>query len=354
MFDCECPDAAACTTDSAADAFPEWLGPGELPSRACAHLIDLPSLREAVGGSINADSLALGETSAVMKGRFSIQCLRTGVHLHCTDVVSLQTLTTRARLSGACVKVLLRLAGRARVRIGDCDLPLDAGLGRSAVPRGLVLSLDHGEAFERHSVKGDRQRMLVITLTEEWLNSLRASVCPVSGHLAIRVWEPSPRAIAIAEQLLNPVALKGPVCGLYLESRVLEVVAEAFEQTARGNCQPAASASPDLRPDEHLRVHRLRDLLDSGDADGMSLADMARAMRCNSSTLQQQFRRVFGTTVFDYLRSCRLQRAAVALQHDGVSVARAAEIAGYSNQANFSTAFRRRFGAPPKRYRARV
>ena len=71
---------------------------------------------------------------------------------------------------------------------------------------------------------------------------------------------------------------------------------------------------------------------------------MARAMRCNCNSLQQQFRAVFGKTVFDYLRASRLRRAAVALQNEGVSVARAAEIAGYSSQANFSTAFRRHFG----------
>ncbi|MBP8278605.1 MAG: helix-turn-helix transcriptional regulator, partial [Propionivibrio sp.] len=38
----------------------------------------------------------------------------------------------------------------------------------------------------------------------------------------------------------------------------------------------------------------------------------------------------------------------------GVSVARAAEIAGYSSQANFSTAFRRHFGLSPKHYRVKV
>ena len=54
------------------------------------------------------------------------------------------------------------------------------------------------------------------------------------------------------------------------------------------------------------------------------------------------------------LRGLAEGRAAWALRHDGASVARAAEIAGYASQANFSTAFRRHFGQPPKTYRARV
>ena len=91
-----------------------------------------------------------------------------------------------------------------------------------------------------------------------------------------------------------------------------------------------------------------------GGADGLSLAQLVRAMGFTATTLQQQFRLAFGKAVFDYLRASRLQRAALALQHDGVSVARAAEIAGYSSQANFSTAFRRHFGLSPKHYRVKV
>ena len=70
--------------------------------------------------------------------------------------------------------------------------------------------------------------------------------------------------------------------------------------------------------------------------------------------LQRQFRAVFGTTVFDYLRECRLLRARRALEHDGVTVGQAAMVAGYTSAANFATAYRRRFGMPPKLARARI
>jgi len=318
-------------------------------------LIDLGALRQVAHRPVDVESPSVsGEASPVMRGIFSIQCLRVGVHLHCTDIVNLQPLITRTEVAGPCVKVMLRLEGGARVRIGGRDLPLGAGQGAKAVPKGVVLSLDRDESFERRSAKGDRQRMIVITLAPEWLDSLRSSPCPLSGHLAIQTWVPTPRSVAIVEQLLNPPTFAGPMHGLYLESRVLELVAEAFAQTVACTQASVQSTSPDLRPEAYARARRLRELLDSGRVDEMSLSDMARKMRCNASTLQQQFRLAFGKTIFDYLRSCRLQRAALALQHDGVSVARAAEIAGYSSQANFSTAFRRHFGLPPKRYRARV
>jgi AraC-like DNA-binding protein len=353
MFDCA-NVAVADTVETVGKVPTPGREPDRRSPRSRLRLIDLQSLRETVGGPVDAEPSAPADDSSMMQGTFSMQCLRAGLHLHCTDILALQSLATRAELPGACVKVLLRLHGAAKVRIGGRDLPLDTGSGDAAMPRGLVMRLNRGASFERCSVKGDRQRMVVITLTPEWLDAQRSSMCPVEGHLAIQAWEPSPRAVAIAEQLLNPAALQGPMCGLYLESRVLELVAEAFAQAAENSRTPALAVSPDLRPDEYARACRLRDLLDSGDADGMSLAELVRAMGCNATTLQQQFRLAFGVPVFDYLRASRLQRAALALQHDGVSVARAAEIAGYSSQANFSTAFRRHFGLPPKHYRVKV
>ena len=70
--------------------------------------------------------------------------------------------------------------------------------------------------------------------------------------------------------------------------------------------------------------------------------------------LQRQFRAVFGTTVFAYLRECRLLRARRALEHDGVTVGQAAMVAGYTSAANFATAYKRRFGHAPKLARSRV
>jgi AraC-like DNA-binding protein len=276
--------------------------------------------------------------------------LREGVFLRCADAVQFHSDIMRATLRGKCVKVLIKLEGAARVRLGQRDLPVDAGHGEEARPKGVALCLERSEKFECRRPAGERQRLLVVTLTAAWFASGRQLAVPALGHLETRCWTPTPRAVAITEQLLVPTAFQGPVRNLYLESRTLELVAEALALTS----SPDQIPPPGLRPDEYTRMRRLRDLLDSGRADALSLTEMAHAMCCNATTLQQQFRRVFGTTIFDYLRAARLQRAAWALQHSGISVARAAEIAGYTSQANFSTAFRHYFGLSPKTYRARV
>ena len=86
----------------------------------------------------------------------------------------------------------------------------------------------------------------------------------------------------------------------------------------------------------------------------MSLDAIARHAGVNANTLQRQFKTLFGTTVFDFVRECRMQRARRALENDGVTAGQAAQIAGYTSAANFATAYRRRFGHTPKQARVRV
>ncbi|MDR0440823.1 MAG: AraC family transcriptional regulator, partial [Candidatus Accumulibacter sp.] len=270
-----------------------------------------------------------GEPAGRALRESSLHCLREGVFLRCVDAVHPRSDPLRATLRGKCVKVLVKLEGVARARLGRRELPMDAGRGGEARPKGLVLCLERPEKFECRPLAGERQRLVVVTLTAAWFASGRQLAAPAMSHLETRCWTPTSRAAAIAEQLLVPTAFRGPMRGLYLESRTLELVAEAFARTS----SPEQTPPLGLTPDACARACRLRDFLDSGGADALSLAEIARRMGCNATTLQQQFRQVFDTTIFDYLRASRLRRAAWALEHDGASVARAAEIAGYASQA---------------------
>jgi AraC-like DNA-binding protein len=74
---------------------------------------------------------------------------------------------------------------------------------------------------------------------------------------------------------------------------------------------------------------------------------IAREAGISASGLQQLLRRAEGKSVFEYVRDQRLQRAREALKAGDISVQEASHLAGYSNPANFATAFRKRFGVVP-------
>jgi AraC-like DNA-binding protein len=289
--------------------------------------------------------------SPLMQGSFSITHLRDGMSLHCTDVVHLHDMATQLVMPDESVKVLLKLEGNAQVVMGQQTLPLDAGDGRSAVPRGAVVTLNGPDSFQRHSRAGTRQRMVVLTLKPAWFDAAGLSQALFREHLRVHLWQPTARAVALAKQLIHPLGLDSPMQRLHQESRALELIVEALSGPM---AEPATATATRLPASAEQRVCRLRQLLDSGEADHWDMPTIARSIGCNANTLQQQFRLVCGQTIFDYLRQQRLQRAAQALQRDGSSVAQAAEIAGYSSQANFSTAFRRQYGIQPKFYRTRL
>lgn len=80
------------------------------------------------------------------------------------------------------------------------------------------------------------------------------------------------------------------------------------------------------------------------------MADIARAVGSNPTSLQALARRAWGMSVFERLRTIRLEKARALLLRGG-AVAQAAELAGYSAASNFATAFRQHYGVSPSRVR---
>lgn len=329
------------TTSAATQPHPRTAGP-----------IGPAQLLEKAGSGSRLIAPDAAGNPALISGLFSITHLREGLHLHCTDIEHLQDMTTRCTTPEGGVKVMLKLEGNADVRFGGTALHLDAGQGRSARPCAAVLNLSSPEDFERRARGGTRERMVVLTLSSAWIAASGLNPRGFGKHLSIARWQPSARAIAVAEQLIRLDLCGGQLQSLYQESRALELIGEALFGTRHGTVAILPASA--LRPAEHQRMTRLQKSLESGEFDHLGMDDIARAAGCNANTLQRQFRQTFGKPIFDYRRECRLQRAADALQRQDISVAQAAEIAGYNSQANFSTAFRRHFGVPPKHFRTRL
>jgi AraC-like DNA-binding protein len=212
--------------------------------------------------------------------------------------------------------------------------------------RGSPRPAHHEHAFagragpaHGHRRRGKFERKLSITVQPQWFaaQTLPMAAPPLLQHwmeqqlLAIRPWQPSPRAVAVAEQIIQ-LAREGSA-PLLLASRTLELVHEAVQSLEVPEPDPAQTVPGVL---------------------GRTLAEIAREVGLSASALQRQFRLAYGSSIDEYRREQRLARAWAALEQTGCSVAEVAHGAGYSSAANFSTAFKRRFGISPKLVRARV
>ena len=82
-----------------------------------------------------------------------------------------------------------------------------------------------------------------------------------------------------------------------------------------------------------------------------SVEELGRAAGVSRSALAERFTRMIGMAPMHYLAHWRLQTAAQKLRDTGASLAQVAELAGYSSEAAFSRAFKKRFGNSPASWR---
>lgn len=246
-------------------------------------------------------------------------------------------------------RVLLHTAGeRAR--------PTRAG----SAARAVIVNLNAPEPFTRRLRRGAYARRVSLCISHDWLRALAATSgmrlpsaldLLLNGHLALHSWQPSARAVALAEQLVRPPAQVPVLDLLYQNSRLLDLLAEVLAPLHADERAPAPTASSVPSAALARRLRDLREFLNSGAADGLSLDEIAGHAGMNVNALQNHFRNAYGTTVFGFLREARLLRARIALERDGLSIKRAAALAGYGSAANFATAFGRRFGLTPTQAR---
>ncbi len=85
----------------------------------------------------------------------------------------------------------------------------------------------------------------------------------------------------------------------------------------------------------------------------LSLASIAKRLRCQPKYLGRVFQRSMGISVADYLLRTRVERACNLLKISRLDVTRIAYEVGYTDKSNFSRAFRKVTGMPPGEYRRR-
>lgn len=249
--------------------------------------------------------------------------------------------------------LVILLDGRVDVAFDDVPLALDTHSPRTA--QAAFFSRTRPAVFTRRTERGDYQRKISLSISHDWLAGGGFEDGPggaaigrmLRQHLFMHRWVPSPRAVALAEQMVRPPSHSSLLHRLYLESLCLELISEALASLSEERVGAEQGASK-LRPRDLRRMQELRELLESGVADEWDMDMITRHIGMNPTSLQRLFRQAFGTTVFEYLRKYRLQRAYEALVSGGLTVAQAAEFAGYNSAANFSTAFRRKYGMSPR------
>lgn len=158
----------------------------------------------------------------------------------------------------------------------------------------------------------------------------------------------TPRMIRLLKEVLT-CPHRGMFKKLFLESRALELAACLLEQ-AFCRESPGISARP-LSPDDRDRISHVRDILVSRLRFPPALPDLADAAGMSHTRLNRGFKKLYGCTVFEYLRNERLNYGRILLDEHRLSITQTAFEAGFSSSSHFAAAFQKAYGVSPSAYR---
>lgn len=120
--------------------------------------------------------------------------------------------------------------------------------------------------------------------------------------------------------------------------------------------------SLDCMDDKELDVINCRFLSNEADREKVMLArtvllehigepitikQLSRKVAMNECYLKKGFKEMFGTTIFDFYQSQRMEHARYLLYEKGLSVTDVSLMLGYSSISHFSTAFKKQTGLKP-------
>jgi len=79
----------------------------------------------------------------------------------------------------------------------------------------------------------------------------------------------------------------------------------------------------------------------------LTIKELSRKAAINECYLKKGFKEMYGTTIFDFFQSQRMEHAKYLLYEKGLSVTDVSALLGYSSISHFSTAFKKHTGLKP-------
>ena len=95
------------------------------------------------------------------------------------------------------------------------------------------------------------------------------------------------------------------------------------------------------------KIVNAREILIKHIGEPITIKELSRKVAINECYLKKGFKELFGTTIFDFYQSQRMEHAKYLLYEKGLSVTEVSMLLGYSSISHFSTAFKKHTGLKP-------
>jgi AraC family transcriptional regulator len=99
--------------------------------------------------------------------------------------------------------------------------------------------------------------------------------------------------------------------------------------------------------EDREKIINARKILLQHIGEPITIKALSRKVAINECYLKKGFKEIFGTTIFDFYQSQRMEHAKYLLYEKGLSVTEVSHLLGYSSISHFSTAFKKQTGIKP-------
>jgi len=99
--------------------------------------------------------------------------------------------------------------------------------------------------------------------------------------------------------------------------------------------------------DDREKIIKAREVLLQHIGEPITIKALSRKVAINECYLKKGFKEIFGTTIFDFYQTQRMEHAKYLLLDKGLSVTEVSSLLGYSSISHFSTAFKKHTGIKP-------
>lgn len=95
------------------------------------------------------------------------------------------------------------------------------------------------------------------------------------------------------------------------------------------------------------KIAKAREILLQHIGEPITIKALSRKVAMNECYLKKGFKEMFGSTIFDFYQSQRMEHAKYLLYEKGLNVTEVSVLLGYSSISHFSTAFKKHTGLKP-------
>jgi AraC family transcriptional regulator, transcriptional activator of the genes for pyochelin and ferripyochelin receptors len=152
-----------------------------------------------------------------------------------------------------------------------------------------------------------------------------------------------PHMALVASQLLD-CPFRGMARQLFYESRAMDLIVRQLDSAG---CRASGPGLTGFSPVELAGIRKVQACVSRSLENPPGLFDLARMAGMSHTKLNRGFKALFGTTVFGYLRQCRLDESRRLMEKGEMNLAEIAYATGFSSPSHFAKAFSNRFGMQP-------